>query len=102
MTIASSPHESVRSKSLVASGSCPLCDLPRRRVEHSQVIRPCLGENDFPVLGYRQPMLTGVFPGRHRNLIFLHDRSAGIELSDDWTAIARVPDVSFRISRHVV
>src|SRR5437588_10641220 len=40
-TIASSPHEPIGSKSLVTAGSCPLCDLPRRRVEHSEVIGPC-------------------------------------------------------------
>ena len=102
MTIASAPHESVGSKSLVAACTSPLRDLPRRRVQHSEVIGPRLGENNFAVLGDGQPVLTGVFPLRHRNLILLHESGAGIELSDNRTAIAGVPNVPVRISRYVV
>src|SRR6267143_7086080 len=79
--IASSPDESVGSKSLVVAGSCPLCDLPCRRVQHSEVIGPRLGENNFAIIGYCQPVLPRVFSGRDRNRIFLHDSGAGIELS---------------------
>src|SRR5438093_7161154 len=69
MTIAGSPDESIGSKSLVAPGSCPLCDLSRHRIEHAEVVRPRLGKNNLAVLSYGQPMLAGVLPRRDRNLI---------------------------------
>jgi len=68
-TIAGSPHEPIGSKSLVTAGSCPTCDLPRRRIQHSKFVGPRLGENNFAVLGYCQPVLTGVFSRRHRDRI---------------------------------
>src|SRR5881396_4166896 len=98
MTIASAPHESVGSKSLVAARTSPLRDLPRRRVQHSEVIGPRFGENNFAVLGYGQPVLTGVLSRRDWDLILLHYSCAWIELSNNRTAIARVPDVSIGIS----
>src|SRR5205809_2232807 len=97
MTIASAPHESVGSKSLVAARTSPLRDLLRRRVQHSEVIRPRLGENNFAVLVDGQPVLTSVFPLRHRNLILFHESGAGIELSVNRAAIAGVSNVAVRI-----
>src|SRR5207249_11000691 len=93
MSIASAPHESVGSKSLVAARTAPLRDLLRRRVQHSEVIGPRLGANNFAVLGDGQPVLTGVFPRRDGNLILLLACGAGRELSVHRTAIAGVPDV---------
>src|SRR5438093_8662112 len=102
MTIASAPHESVGSKSLVAARTAPLRDLPRRRVQHSEVIGPRLGENNFAVLGDGHPVLTGVFPRRDRNLILLHESGAGTEPSDHRTAVAGVPNVRVGVSGYVV
>src|SRR5204862_8306627 len=99
MTIASAPHESVGSKSLVAACTSPLRDLPRRRVQHSEGIGPRFGEDNFAVLGDGQPVLTAVFPRRDRDLILLHEPGAGIALSDNRTAMAGVAKVPMRISR---
>src|SRR5438034_11498681 len=102
MTIASAPHESVGSKSLVAARTAPLRDLPRRRVQHSEVIGPRLGENNFAVLGDDQPGLTGVFPRRDRNLILLQHPGARIVLSDNRIPIAGVAIILVCMSRYVV
>src|SRR5262249_252160 len=101
-TIASSPHEPIRSKSLVIAGSRPLCNLPCRRVEQSEIIGPRLGENNFAVFGYGQPVLTSVLSRRDGDRISLPYSGARIDPSNNRAAIAGVPNVSVGVSRHVV
>src|SRR5262249_35379884 len=87
MTIASSPHKAMGSEPLVTAGPRPLCDLPRRGVQHSEIVGPRFGENNLSVLRNGEPVLAGVLSRRDRDRILLCYSGAWIELSNNRTAI---------------